>query len=201
MGRTSDAKERLVETAAEMFPKYGFHAVGVQQLCNGAGIKPGSFYYFFSSKQELMVYVLEWRWQQTLEYIFQPIENSDLTPVDKINDFFKRLFYIHDSRKMQGLPVLGCTFGVVGSELAVHDEEVINKISYIFDQFVGYFETWLTEAYRNNLLQILEADIPNIARSLLSFSEGLSLMARVQNDANIFISQMSYVNNLIGVKT
>lgn len=200
MGRTSDAKERLVETAAEMFPQYGFHAVGVQQLCKTAGIKPGSFYYFFSSKQELMIAVLELRWQQNLEYIFHPIESSALNPVEKINDFFKRLFYIHDARAKQGLSVQGCTFGVVGSELATQDEEVVAKVNYIFEQFIHYFEKWLTEAYDKDLIDIKKVDIPNVSRSLLSYSEGLSLMARVQNDASVFLSLMSNVNHLIGVK-
>ena len=54
MGRTSDARERLIATAIELIRARSYESVGVDALCNHAQVKKGSFYHFFPSKQDLM---------------------------------------------------------------------------------------------------------------------------------------------------
>lgn len=60
MTRASDARERLIRTAARLFLTRSYQAVGVDELCAAADVRKGSFYYFFRAKSELAKAVIDW---------------------------------------------------------------------------------------------------------------------------------------------
>ena len=66
MGRTSDARERLVAAALELFSERAYSSVGVAEISARAGVQKGSFYYFFPSKEALALAVTDehWAWQR-----------------------------------------------------------------------------------------------------------------------------------------
>jgi len=45
MGRVSDAKERLMEAVEELIWKGSYGSTTIDQICEKAGVKKGSFYY------------------------------------------------------------------------------------------------------------------------------------------------------------
>lgn len=55
------ARDRLIDTALELFYQYGFHAVGVDQIITKAGVTKTTFYYHFPSKDDLAVAALQRR--------------------------------------------------------------------------------------------------------------------------------------------
>src|SRR4029453_10165792 len=59
MGRTRDAKARLLASAMALMYARGYTAVGVHDICAHAGVNKGSFYYFFPSKRALAVAVID----------------------------------------------------------------------------------------------------------------------------------------------
>ena len=63
MGRTSDARENLIHSAIELIGNRSYNAVGVQELCEHAGVKKGSFYHFFPSKRHLTLEAIDTIWQ------------------------------------------------------------------------------------------------------------------------------------------
>ncbi len=79
---TEQEKQRILETliteGRHLFSKYGLKRTAIAELCRAAGIAKGSFYAFFSSKEDLFMAVLdreeEFR-HQLLEEIYQ--ETSD----------------------------------------------------------------------------------------------------------------------------
>ena len=63
MGRHSDARERLIEAAGELWHTRSYADVGVSEICDHAGVQKGSFYHFFSSKRDLALAVIDERWR------------------------------------------------------------------------------------------------------------------------------------------
>ena len=55
MGRTSDADERLMTAARDLMWEESYGSVTIDDICARAGVKKGSFYYFFDSKAALAV--------------------------------------------------------------------------------------------------------------------------------------------------
>src|SRR3954462_2455870 len=64
MGRTSDARERILAAGAELFGQRSYASIGVAQICAAAGVPKGSFYYFFESKQALALAVIDEHWTE-----------------------------------------------------------------------------------------------------------------------------------------
>jgi AcrR family transcriptional regulator len=64
------AKQRIVDTAYELFSTRGVWAVGVDELIGRAGVAKATFYRYFRSKDELVLAFLEQREQLwTLEWV------------------------------------------------------------------------------------------------------------------------------------
>ncbi len=55
------ARDRLIDTALELFYLYGFHAVGVDHIIEKAQVTKTTFYYHFPSKDDLAVAALRRR--------------------------------------------------------------------------------------------------------------------------------------------
>src|ERR671919_3168620 len=91
MGRTSDARERLVAAAVELFYARGYQGVGIDDLCERAGVRKGSFYYFFPSKRDLVLAALDQRWKLAKEYMVAPILSGDAPPLERIRRFFEAI--------------------------------------------------------------------------------------------------------------
>src|SRR5467141_872903 len=50
-------RERLIEVAARVFNQKGYEAASLREICEAAGILPGSMYYHFRSKEDLYINV------------------------------------------------------------------------------------------------------------------------------------------------
>src|SRR4051794_24686083 len=64
MGRVSDARERLMQAIVELIWTGSYGSTTIDDICKKAGVKKGSFYYFFKSKADLAVAALDVEWEK-----------------------------------------------------------------------------------------------------------------------------------------
>src|SRR6266853_4281780 len=86
MGRVSDAKERLMEAVLELIWTGSFGTTTIDHICEKAGVKKGSFYYFFDSKADLALTAIEGEWKirrTELDSIFSPT----VPPLERIRNY------------------------------------------------------------------------------------------------------------------
>src|SRR5207249_8191605 len=86
MGRVSDAKERLMEAVLELIWTSSYGSTTIDQICDKAGVKKGSFYYFFDSKAELAETAIDEEWvhhRQELDSVFSPT----IPPLDRLRQY------------------------------------------------------------------------------------------------------------------
>ena len=75
MGRVSDAKERLMKAVRELIWTGSYGRTTIDQICDKAGVKKGSFYYFFDSKADLAGAAISEEWEcrrPELDSLFSP---------------------------------------------------------------------------------------------------------------------------------
>src|SRR5208337_4694972 len=75
MGRVSDAKQRLMDAVLELIWSGSYGSTTIDHICEKAGVKKGSFYYFFDSKSALAAEAFEESWKDRraeLDAIFSP---------------------------------------------------------------------------------------------------------------------------------
>lgn len=52
-------REHLLDAAEQCFARDGFHRTSVQDICREAGVSPGAFYLYFTSKEDLIAGICE----------------------------------------------------------------------------------------------------------------------------------------------
>ena len=57
----TDTRQRLIDTAFELFSRQGFHAVGLENVLREVGVSKQTFYNHFESRDELVLQVLRYR--------------------------------------------------------------------------------------------------------------------------------------------
>src|SRR5438876_8325622 len=86
MGRVSDAKERLMDAVLELIWTGSYGRTTIDQICDKAGVKKGSFYYFFDSKADLAEAAIAEEWERRrpeLDSIFSPT----IPPLERLRKY------------------------------------------------------------------------------------------------------------------
>lgn len=109
-----ETRERLIEAARELFLKQGYAATGVAQILKQAQAKSGSLYYFFPTKEDLLLAVLEWYKANLWPQVIQPV-------FDRISDPIERVFGVLDGYRQMLMFTecsQGCPIGNLALELS-----------------------------------------------------------------------------------
>ncbi|HLZ72730.1 MAG TPA: TetR/AcrR family transcriptional regulator [Dehalococcoidia bacterium] len=195
MGRTSDARERLLQVAAQLIHARSYADVSVDDLCTAAGVNKGSFYYYFPAKRDLALAAVEAQWQQVRTTLLEPAFARDLPPLARFPRLFDLVAARHATRAEQSGCVLGCPFGNLALELSTRDEVVRAKLQEVFAGYCVYFETALAEAAAAG--EIAPANVAPAAQAVLALLEGALLLAKTANDAGVVSRLGSQVVPLI----
>jgi AcrR family transcriptional regulator len=84
-GQGAATRERIIESALELFAAKGFHAASVADIGARADVQPGALYYHIRSKQELLWEILRRYTEDALQGA-EAITTADLDPVDKLRE-------------------------------------------------------------------------------------------------------------------
>ena len=184
MGRTSDAKEKIIESAIELIGSRSYNAVGVQELCERAGVKKGSFYHFFPSKRELTIEALDQTWSSFKAQMLDPIFTADMSVKEKFSTLLQKLHEYQAASKDCVGCVTGCAMGNLALELSTQDEVIRIKIKEIFDDWANYLG-------KNIIDGINQGDFPQdtdphaTSQAILAYIEGIYLVGKTFNDPDI----------------
>ena len=197
MGQVSQAKEKLLNSALELVYARSYAGVGVQELCDHAGIKKGSFYHFFPSKRDLTLAVLDRITENTKKTIFDAAFVKRLSPLKQLERWIGLIYKDACLTQKRVGYVLGCPIGNLALELSTQEEVIRQKVETILGQVTTHLEGVLRAA-------IAEGEIPkqNVARTaeaMTAYVEGLHLMAKNQNDPEV-IRRLGheFINRLAG---
>lgn len=174
-------RERLIDAAADLFYRHGYHAVGVNELCQAADVRKGSFYYYFESKEALATAGLERHRRATAELILEPAFAADVPAADRIRRYFERLAELNGDAVTSGGELLGCPFGNMSAELGSSEALIGEAVLDAFDTIRSYFRQCLEDAR----IAGADVDLDLGADALLAFMEGTVLVARSRRDPDI----------------
>jgi len=197
MPRVSDMKDRLMDAAMELMWQNSYGAASVDAICERAGAKKGSFYYFFKSKSELAAAALEADWNKKraeMDSIFSPT----VPPLERLDRYFD--FVCNRLAQLQKKcgSILGCPFVSVGSEVSTQDQIVREAIDRIMDRKLQFFVSTVRDAAAQGLI-----DAPNPeakARALFACYQGTVAQARIQNDIELLREFKDVARTVLGVK-
>ncbi|MFQ5638357.1 MAG: TetR/AcrR family transcriptional regulator [bacterium] len=184
MAGKSQTREELISAAQRLFATKSYVAVSVDNICKTAGVNKGSFYYFFASKRELLLAVLDENWEMLKRMMYTPAFETGLSPVQSIEQFFKLLFEGSMEAKQELGQTIACPVGTIGAELGNHDEVVRQRVEEIFGQVHQYFEKALEAGQASGEVDA-RVSPKAMADMLVTYSQGMLLMSQTKNDPHV----------------
>ena len=196
MGRVSDAKERLMEAVRELIWEGSYGSTTIDHICDKAGVKKGSFYYFYDSKSDLALDALNAEWERhrpELDSIFSPT----VPPLERLSKYCDYGYHLQDQIRSKCGCVLGCPLLSLGAEVSTREHQLQNKIQEILVQKRKYLESAIRDAQAAGLIRA--PDPAAKARILFAYYQGLLCQARIQNDMKILAEAKQGTLELLGV--
>ena len=197
MGRTSDAREKILSAAQSLIELRGYSALGVAEICKAADVPKGSFYYFFESKEALALTVIDQHWADQ-ERTWRHILTSAAEPLQRL----RQLFVATEAAQLAGQQscgtVSGCLFGNLTLEMSNHTEAVRKRLQEIFEAQVDMVAPVIAEALARN--EIAVSDPREAARSVVAQLEGQVLFAKLYNNTHLLGPLWANCQALLGAK-
>ena len=182
------ARERLIETASRLFHLRSYSSVGIQELCEEAGVRRGSFYYYFPSKEALVEAVLDYERDDLLEQVFDPAFEQRRAPLERFDEFLRLLHNYQVGRtNAEGGEVGGCPIANLAQELASHHPKLRAQAEAILDRFTDMYQAALEEARGQRQLDP-DVDTQKSAVRIRAYVQGVLETAKLRADPDV-ISQ------------
>ena len=106
MGRTkatSDAKQRILDTADRLFYAEGVRAVGIDRIIAESGVAKMTLYAHFRSKDDLILAVLRYREEQFMTWFGQAMERPAGAGMDRLGALLAALKGWFETPEFQGV--------------------------------------------------------------------------------------------------
>jgi len=195
---TRDTRERLVESATELFWIKGYGNTGLAEVARHADARPGSLYYFFPTKEDLLSAVLERRKAR----IWQDL----LTPIwDRVDDPIERVFALMAGyRQLLTMTEFshGCPIGNLALELSETHPHARKLIADNFDNWTHAVAQCFVDA-ADRLPE--DVDPHQLAIFVLTNMEGAMMLARTYRDLRAYDAAITtlrdYVERLLKAGT
>jgi TetR/AcrR family transcriptional repressor of nem operon len=183
MKHTLDTKNRILTVARELFHSNNYADIGIKQICDAAEVQKGSFYYFFPSKRDLALAVIDDMAEDWAHGFVKEAFDKELPPMERFDYLIDAAYYWQKAAKDIEGRMPGCLFGNLVLEISTRDDVLRAKVSAVFDKTKVRFEETLNEAVAVGSIVPLDADLT--AQAMLSYLEGMILLAKSKNDPDV----------------
>jgi AcrR family transcriptional regulator len=166
-----ETRERLLKTAFQLFHEQGYHATGVATILREAGVNAGSMYHFFSSKDDLLLKVLEFALDYLEPMVMGPAEAATVDPIERVFVLlqqYREQLHANQCR-------MGCPIGNLALEVSDGNAKARKLIHRNFQNWADRVERWLQSAAYEFPPG---TDLKRLARFVLTVMEGGLMQAR-----------------------
>ncbi len=183
--KIDETKERILNVAANIFSKFGFHKTTVDEIARAAHKAKGSVYYHFESKEDLFQKVVDKEFQTLRTELIEAIDNGNNAKEKLVNYITVRmktlneLINFHDAIKNNYLNYLD----FIGDIRQRYDNEETILIKSI-----------LTGGVNNNEFDINSVEIT--APAILTALKGLEIPFFIEDKYNELGSRL---NELVSI--
>jgi TetR/AcrR family transcriptional repressor of nem operon len=178
MARVTDTREKLLQAALQLVWEEGVGSASVDDICEKAGVRKGSFYHFFKSKGELIIAALEDHFESA-RVEFDRIFSPSLPAVERLKGFFDFMLKRQTQKAEQAGRVLGCPYASVGVSCSSEEQLIRERVEEIFAVYRKYFESALRDGKADGSIPV--KDIPVTVETVFEFIEGAMSAARIKN--------------------
>ena len=197
MAEVPEKKRRLIDATMRLILRQGFSATTVDQVCAEAGVTKGSFFHYFSSKEQIGGAALDAWAGKWLDIVSAAGFDQIADPLDRIDRLFDVMIetYIHPG------VVTGCLIGTVAQELAASNRKLGDPCEGYLAGWVEIVSRMLSDAKDAHPPKI-DFDPDSVADLILGLVQGTLLVAKTRQDHTVILNNLrhcrAYVHSLFG---
>ncbi len=135
-------KSKLIESGLDIMREKGFNHTGLQEVLARADVPKGSFYHFFTSKEDFGEQVLEHYAQMNQQMAEQILLQDDVPPLQRMRQFFEQVILMCQEGGCTG----GCLIGNLSQEMADQSPRFAQLLARKWSQQRELFRSNLEEA-------------------------------------------------------
>lgn len=173
--KMNDTKAKILEVAAGFTQQRGFGGFSYLDLADEIGIKAASIHYYFKSKDDLAIALVEYTHKLHNEN-FENMQASIVHPRDRLKAVIEHFQNYVVERKF-------CLCGMLVAELNSVSETVSKRL----DSYFNDFQAWLARQFK----EMGHSDCDDKAMSFLSALEGALILARIRNKPGVIGKALS----------
>lgn len=180
------AKERLIESARNLFHERGYARTSVSAVLRASKVVRSNFYYHFKGKRELAAAVLEAQVARYRDRVLgTTLKNPQLTPEARFDAF---LGAILEAQTNWGAK-RGSFFGSFANDFGATDSQVQHAVATFYRALEYAMAECLAEGTLNSVFRV-DVEPQVLARVVVAGLEGATLIAKAQRDLN-YLSQVA----------
>jgi TetR/AcrR family transcriptional repressor of nem operon len=170
-------RNKILEVGGRIIHQKGFNNTGIQEILNEAGVPKGSFYFYFKSKEDFGLALIDEFDSMVGGHLASILAIDSLSPLDRLKSFFsffRNFFQAENCTR-------GCPIGNLSQELSDVNENIRKRLDESFDSIGSLIETCLHEAsdkgeFKNNI------PISELAEYIINSWEGALLRMKVSKN-------------------
>jgi TetR/AcrR family transcriptional regulator, transcriptional repressor for nem operon len=171
-------KEDIIQVGLDIVLSRGFTATGVEAILKQANVPKGSFYNFFSSKEDFALAIID-RFVAGRKEVFSPIfRNDSWPPLQRIRKSFETLIALFESDDCSK----GCLLGNLGQEMSDQSENVRQRLEQSLQMWIRELTGLVVEAQEKKTIPA-DIDAEMLAENLISSFQGALLRSKVKKSS------------------
>jgi len=168
-------KDEIVQAGLDIIITKGFNGTGIESILKQANVPKGSFYNFFSSKEEFGLAVIG-LFLSEMGALIQPVmENGSLPPLMRIRKSLEVLITRFEDNNCNK----GCLVGNLALEMSDQCEVFRQRLEEALQRWIGSLAAILEEAREEGFLTI-DVEPVVLAENIVASFEGALLRAKVK---------------------
>lgn len=141
MGKDT-TKIALLKTGARFLKEKGYNHTGIQEVLQATGVPKGSFYYYFKSKEDFGLEIIENDACEHNRVLDKYLKDETLSPLTRLRRYFEAKYEEFGSLQCRE----GCLLGNLGQELADQNERFRLRLEEMFAQWRDRYVDCLQQA-------------------------------------------------------
>lgn len=170
-------KEKILKEGRSLLQKHGYNGFSFQDIANTLDIKKPSVYDHFSSKEELILAILQY-YTESFDIWSDSVAN--LEPLQQIRKVFD-IFYSFSCDKRKVCPVLALT-----ADTHVLTPKIQNQMKLFIEKWMSWLQIQIKHGQKNKTIR---TDIKPPILSGLIYNQvmGSQFQARILNDPTVML--------------
>lgn len=171
-----------------MFAEKGYQSTTIAEIARAAEANAGSVYFFFPTKQEILLAVLDAYCEGIERMLLQPAWENVSDPINRIFALLER----YRSFLVETECRYGCPIGILALELHEPDPPVRQKLAANFEKWTTAIEGCLRDVAGRLPPEI---DVHDLATFVLTTMEGGVMQARTYRHPETFDASIRVLKN------